>query len=592
MASDLAHTQADAAALIDENWSDVLSAVDATYAELVEYQSRLEAQNEELDGFRRLLTSILQSIKDVMVVVDRDGRVEDASASLEHLMGVGAGALKGQRFSDFFDGKDQEGMVGALQWLRLSKGRMAVEASVQGQDGLVPFDFGISGRYDARGRLIGAVVLGHPLGELRQAYSELAASHEALKSAQAQLVRNEKLAGLGRLLAGVAHELNNPISFVYANAHALERYIGRFETYFAEVESGAPRSQLIALREELRLDRALRNLRAAIDGAKDGSERVRDIVDDLRRLSSDGARDAEPFDFVDVSRVAARWVERGSKSGITPVFTGAAAVQVMGSPGHVQQIVMNLVQNAMDALKGVDDPKITIAVEEQAGAASLTVTDNGPGIPEDIARSVFDPFFTTKPVGQGTGLGLAISHKIAEEHGGTLTLEDTPEGTTFRLTLPTDGASGGAVAGVCVDRTAGAVGPGGGTADTVAKGNRPAGAGANVDRTQGDRTGREGTGGDRTLGAGTQGAGTQGDSSLGDRPQGDRKLGDVAPEFGTHDGTDAVKTDAGKTDAGTTGAGAVRGGTKGAAATADTAANTAADTAVGGAARRARERGA
>ncbi|MEM9248207.1 MAG: ATP-binding protein [Pseudomonadota bacterium] len=436
MTSDFSHPHAEPSALIDQNWSDVLSAVDATYAELVAHQSKLENQNQELDAFRRLFTSILESIKDVMVVLDRDGLVQDASASLEHIMGAETGGLRGRSFQEFFSGADRDTLAGTLEWLRLSKGRMAVEASIQGQEGSVPFDFGISGRYDARRRLIGAVVLGHPLGELRQAYSELAASHDALKSTQAQLVRNEKLAGLGRLLAGVAHELNNPISFVYANAHALERYIGRFETYFAEVESGAARERLIRLREELRLDRALRNLRSAIDGAKDGSERVRDIVDDLRRLSSDGAKEAEPFDLVEVSRVAARWVERGSKSGIMPRFEGAETLQVIGNPGHVQQIVMNLVQNAMDALKQSDDPQIVISIEDDAETARLTVSDNGPGIPAELARSVFDPFFTTKPVGQGTGLGLAICHKIAEEHGGTLTLGPSEVGSAFCLTLP------------------------------------------------------------------------------------------------------------------------------------------------------------
>lgn len=211
MPADTSHTPDDLSAINDQNWSDVLSAMDATYAELVEHQSKLEAQNEELDGFRRLLTSILESIKDIMIVIDRDGIVQDASASLADILGTTADRLRGQRFADFFDGDDYESMAGAIPWLRVSKGRLSVEASIKGEDGPVPFDFGISGRYDARRRLIGAVALGHPLGELRKAYSELAESHEALKNAQAQLVRNEKLAGLGRLLAGVAHELNNPI---------------------------------------------------------------------------------------------------------------------------------------------------------------------------------------------------------------------------------------------------------------------------------------------------------------------------------------------------------------------------------------------
>ena len=144
----------------------------------------------------------------------------------------------------------------------------------------------------------------------------------------------------------------------------------------------------------------------------------------------------EAFDLVSVSEVAARWVERGSKSGITPKITGEAGLTVMGNPGHIQQIVMNLVQNAMDAMKDVEEPRLTLTVKREADLAVLTVADNGPGVPERLAASIFDPFFTTKAVGSGTGLGLAISHKIAEEHGGRLNVVPGGDGATFRLELP------------------------------------------------------------------------------------------------------------------------------------------------------------
>ena len=253
-----------------------------------------------------------------------------------------------------------------------------------------------------------------------------------------QLVRNEKLASLGRLLAGVAHELNNPISFVYASTHALEKYATRFETYFERVQAGASREELVALRAELKLERDLKNLRQAIAGARDGSERVRDIVNDLRRLSASGTGDAVAFDLVDVARVAANWVERGSKANIALRFTGLPSLTLRGIPGHVQQIVMNLVQNAFDAMEGRAGAALTVHVSTEGPVARLEVIDNGPGVPEDTAAAIFDPFFTTKPVGQGTGLGLSISHKIAEEHGGALSLHPAPEGTgaCFRLELP------------------------------------------------------------------------------------------------------------------------------------------------------------
>ncbi len=110
----------------------------------------------------------------------------------------------------------------------------------------------------------------------------------------------------------------------------------------------------------------------------------------------------------------------------------------LGRPGHVQQVVMNLVQNAMDALADTPDPRVDIHAFHEDGHAVLQVADNGPGIPAELQASVFDPFFTTKDVGKGTGLGLSISYKIAEEHGGRLRLcDEQGQGACFRLELPT-----------------------------------------------------------------------------------------------------------------------------------------------------------
>jgi two-component system sensor histidine kinase HupT/HoxJ len=231
--------------------------------------------------------------------------------------------------------------------------------------------------------------------------------------------------------------LNNPISFVYANAHGLEKYAARFEEYFDRVQAGASRAELIELRRKLRLDRELKNLRSAIDGARDGAARVRDIVEDLRRLSAEGSGETTDFDLVAVARVAAHWVERGARRDIAVVFEGAERLIARGRPGHIQQVLMNLVQNAVDALAGAAEPRIVLRFAAEDGRAVLELRDNGPGIPPDLAGKIFDPFFTTKEVGKGTGLGLSISHKIVEEHGGALKLCDRQEaGACFRLELP------------------------------------------------------------------------------------------------------------------------------------------------------------
>jgi len=420
----------------DAAWSDVLSAVDRTYAELVGYQERLERQNAELETMRSFLASILSSVSDVLIVVSRQGAIETVSDSVAAITGTGGAALAGAPVAHLFAEPDRAAVTEAMRRAALTRSPVTIETSLIARDGESPLELSISPRLDARGRVSGYVLTGRPLGELRQAYADLALSHDELKAAQTLLVRNEKLASLGRLLAGVAHELNNPISFVYANVHALERYAAKLETYFDQVQAGAERAELAKLRETLRLDREIGNLREAVAGARDGAERVRDIVEDLRRLSADGTGEVVSFDLVETASVASSWVLRGTKRDVEVRFSGLPHLRVEGRPGHVQQVVMNLVQNALDALEGVEAGVIELRAAREDGFAVLSVADNGPGVPEELRQAIFDPFFTTKVVGKGTGLGLAISHKIAQEHGGALRLCDRTTGACFQIALP------------------------------------------------------------------------------------------------------------------------------------------------------------
>lgn len=424
-----------------EAWTDVLQAVDKTYAEMIDYQEQLEARNAEMLQLRSFLSSVMASISDYLVVTAKDRSMAEVSASFSAVVGLTPEQLIGCDIVDFVTDEHKTVLLDGLSEVGAQKHEVTFEANLRTPSGAEPVEFKLAPRLDKRRRVTGFVITGRPLGVLRRAFSKLEQSHEDLKQAQMQLVRNEKLASLGRLLAGVAHELNNPISFVYANTHALEKYLDRFETYFDKVQAGAAREDLIELRKSLKLDRNLKNLRTAIEGARDGSERVRSIVEDLRRLSADGSGDFAPFDLADTARVAAEWVKRGTKSDIRITFKGEERCVAIGRPGHVQQVVMNLVQNAVDAMNGCKEAEktltITMDLTYEGGRALLTVCDNGPGIPEELRSAIFDPFFTTKPVGDGTGLGLSISHKIAEEHGGTLSLlPHTERGACFRLDLP------------------------------------------------------------------------------------------------------------------------------------------------------------
>lgn len=429
--------QTGGADLGDEVWVDVLEAVDKTYAELVDYQEQLEANSAELQTLRAFLSSIMSSISDYLVVTDKDGKIADASSSFCKAIGQKVADLIGRDIGDFFQGENQNRVLEAIAKTISLRRESKLEIELSTANGADPVDLRISPRLDRRRKTAGVILTGRPLGELRRAYTDLEASHEELKQTQGQLVRNEKLASLGRLLAGVAHELNNPISFVYANTHALEKYLDRFETYFEQVQSGASRDKLIALRQELRLDRDLKNLRTAIEGARDGSERVKTIVEDLRRLSADGTGEFTRFDLTETARISANWVQRGARKGVEVLLEGDPNCIAIGRPGHIQQVVMNLVQNAVDAVAEKQAPRVVLSLGYKDDQAILRVEDNGTGISEAVAARIFDPFFTTKDVGKGTGLGLSISYKIAQEHGGSLVLETSNgSGTTFRLSLP------------------------------------------------------------------------------------------------------------------------------------------------------------
>ncbi len=424
----------------ESTWAEVLTAVDRTYADLVSYQERLEQKNVELEELRRFLASVLSSVSDVMLVIDRDGMVVDVNEALLERSGLTRDTVIGAPAVSAIAAEDRPAFLAAVATVSASRKPQTIEAKFAARDGPTPIEFNLNPRLDDRGRSAGTVLIGRPLGELRTAYQRLDESHRELKETQGQLLRNEKLASLGRLLAGVAHELNNPISFVYANAHALDRYARKFETYFDRVQQGASRDELVQLRKDLNLDRELKNLRIAVLGAKDGAERVRDIVEDLRRLSADGSGEFAPFDLAETARVAASWVLRGAKSAPRVRFEGTAPLTAFGRSGHLQQVVMNLVQNAVDALRGESSGEIVVRNDAEGDFAHLDVIDNGPGVPEADAVRIFDPFYTTKPVGQGTGLGLSISHKIAQEHGGDLRLMPSQAGGAwFRLTLPRKG---------------------------------------------------------------------------------------------------------------------------------------------------------
>ena len=422
----------------EDAWVSVIQKMDEAYADLVHSQVEVEEKNTELEEARSFLHSIQSAMSDVLIVCDQNGVVQGVNRALEQLTGRSEKELMGVRFTDLVAATYHSKISSFMGQLRIQPVRDC-EVELIGRDGLVPLSMNCSPRHNHRGRLIGMVMVGRPLGELQKAYKELNAAHAELKLAQERLVQSEKMASLGRLVAGVAHELNNPISFVYGNMHALQRYTDRLCAYFDAINEGNSREQLKAMREKLRLDKAIRDLNSLVEGTMEGADRVKEIVNDLRQFSSTQESEKAVFDLSHVIKTAMHWIIKESKAPIDVVETIPADLTAFGHSGQIHQVVVNLIQNAVDAMDASDPKRLLLSAHIMDGKVIFEVHDSGPGIPDDFLSRLFDPFFTTKPVGQGTGLGLSISYGIVSEHGGELVIQNHPDGGALvSLTLLTE----------------------------------------------------------------------------------------------------------------------------------------------------------
>jgi two-component system sensor histidine kinase HupT/HoxJ len=422
----------------DGIWLDVIRKMDEVYNDLLQYEVALEEKNATLEDTQQFISSVLTSMSDLLIVCSRAGVIESVNEALASLLGVDAAALHGRTVFDLFADEDSRQHAGRLFADQGDHAVADVEMLLKAANGsAIPVSLNCTPRYNGVGKMMGLVITGRPVGELRRAYQALRRAHEDLKTTQQQLIHSEKMASLGRLVAGVAHELNNPISFVYGNTVAMKRYAERISRYLAAVHADMPREEREALRRELRIDRLLDDLPSLIDGTVEGAERTRDIVDALKRFSATDRDERRAFDLVEVVERAVQWVAKAAAKEFEVSLNLPAAMEVVGSPGQLQQVVMNLVQNAADATESARDRRLEISGRSEEGQAVIEFRDSGPGIPAANLDKLFDPFFTTKPVGRGTGLGLAISYGIVERHGGKLTADNHPKGgALFCLRLP------------------------------------------------------------------------------------------------------------------------------------------------------------
>jgi len=289
-------------------------------------------------------------------------------------------------------------------------------------------------------------VLAVSFNQLIQRVSEYT---QELKQTQSQLIQTEKMSSLGQMVAGIAHEINNPVNFIGGNIDYANKYIQDLTdlvTLYQEYYPNPPDAILERI-EDIELEFLREDLPKTLSSMKMGADRIREIVVSMRNFSrsDDGnMKSADIHEGIDSTLVI---LNHRLKQGIQVIKQYGKLPAVECSPAQLNQVFMNVIGNAIDALEEVKkgdkgySPTIWISTEVTAdNTVTLKIRDNGPGIAAGCAQQIFDPFFTTKSIGKGTGLGLAISYQIVAKHHGKIEVNSQiGQGTEFVITLPVAG---------------------------------------------------------------------------------------------------------------------------------------------------------
>lgn len=280
----------------------------------------------------------------------------------------------------------------------------------------------------------------------RELYSSMQALEntlENLKSSQNQLIQTEKMASLGVLAAGVAHEINNPIGYITSNFDSLKIGIEDIQEFINEMQTTINSDLSL---EEIKstweksiqkydLIFLLEDFSDLSNETSEGLERVKQIVADLRTFSREDTAEKVIVDINDTLRAAINILENQTKYHAKITTDYSDIPKILGFSGKLNQVFTNLISNANQAVD--DNGSINISTKITNKWIIISVADNGHGITDENLKQLFTPFFTTKPIGEGTGLGLSISHGIIKEHGGNILVSSQPEvGTTFTVQIP------------------------------------------------------------------------------------------------------------------------------------------------------------
>lgn len=264
---------------------------------------------------------------------------------------------------------------------------------------------------------------------------KVAAQVQAIKTGQLKLYQSEKLASVGRLAAGVAHELNTPLAYILNNLVSAREYLQDMQPFCDLFQQGVERPALQEAWREADIDYILEDFPALLKSSLDGVQRAAAIISDLKIFSNINQQEFSLVDINEQLRIVLKMIGPQVKQGITVSLDSGELPRTLCYPALLSQVFYNLIQNGVQAIEGEGTVRIATSVAEET--IRVSVTDTGKGIEQENLSRIFEPFFTTKEVGSGTGLGLSVIHDVLKAHKGRIKVKSKPgSGSTFTVFLP------------------------------------------------------------------------------------------------------------------------------------------------------------
>jgi len=373
----------------------------------------------------KLYHQIFMGSSDIISITNPEGYTIERNPTHQQYSGYSDEEVIGRHANVYLNEDEAKGIAQALAEEDYFRG----EIEILSKDGTIHYtDLSISPVRNDAGELICYVGMGRDISEVKLALDELEKAYRELRETQSKLVQSEKMASLGRLVAGVAHEFNNPISAVQSSSKTLELGLGKLETICNEGQDSPCRAKP----EFQKLLRAIKNCRQVVE---EGTQRVATIV---QRMKAFARLDEAELQFTNIHQCiedTLHLLPRDWEERISLVRSYGQLPEIFCHPAGLNQSLYNVLLNAVESIEGKGEIRIQTRME--GDFAAIAIEDTGVGIPPDVKERIFDPGITTKSRGVGTGLGLAICYQIIEEHKGKIEVEsEVGEGSTFTLFLP------------------------------------------------------------------------------------------------------------------------------------------------------------